>query len=64
MHAPVGSPLNFIKMSGSSRGSKRDEFNPNIDSNGVAHLYPFPIEDAARTEDQHAHREVNTIDAR
>ena len=53
MHAPVGSPLNFIKMNnGSSRGSRRDEFHPNVDANGKSHLYPFPIEDAARTEDQ------------
>jgi len=64
MHAPVGSPLNFIKMNSSSRGSKRDEFHPNIDSNGATHLYPFPIEDAARTEDQDEHRKVNKNDAR
>ncbi len=52
MHAPVGSPLNFIQMkNSSSRGSKRDEFHPNVDSRGATHLYPFPIEDAARTED-------------
>lgn len=53
MHAPVGSPLNFIQMkngSGSRTGG-RDEFHPNIDSKGATHLYPFPIEDAARTED-------------
>lgn len=66
MHAPVGSPLNFIQMKngGSSRGSKRNEFHPNIDSNGAAHLYPFPIEDANRTEDQYAHRKVNQIESR
>jgi hypothetical protein len=52
MHAPVGSPLNFIQMkNGGSRTGGRDEFHPNIDSKGATHLYPFPIEDAARTED-------------
>lgn len=65
MHAPVGSPLNFIQMkNGSSRGGKRDEFHPNIDSNGAAHLYPFPIEDANRTEDQFAHKHVNQQESR
>jgi hypothetical protein len=65
MHAPVGSPLNFIQMkNGSSRGSQRDEFHPNTDAAGTTHLYPFPIEDAARTEDQHVHRKVNVNDAR
>ena len=64
MHAPVGSPLNFIKMGGSSRGSKRDEFHPNIDAQGATHLYPFPIEDANRTEDQYEHRKVNKDEAR
>ena len=66
MHAPVGSPLNFIQMKSQtgSRSSKRDEFHPNTDSRGTTHLYPFPIEDAVRTEDQHAHREVNKDEAR
>lgn len=65
MHAPVGSPLNFIQMkNGGSRGSKRDEFNPNLDSSGGLHLYPFPIEDANRTDDQHVHKQVNQLDSR
>jgi hypothetical protein len=62
MHAPVGSPLNFIQMK--SRSGVRSEFHPNTDMQGVTHLYPFPIEDAARTQDQHDHRDVNTNDAR
>ena len=44
---------------GSSKGGMRDEFHPNVDSNGAAHLYPFPIEDANRTDDQFAHKQVN-----
>ena len=64
MNAPVGSPLNFIKMNSSSRGSKRDEFNPNMDAAGSTTLYPFPIEDANRTEDQEKHREINKAEAR
>ena len=65
MHAPVGSPLNFIQLKNkSSRGSQRDEFHPNTDSQGATHRYPFPIEDANRTEDQHAHRKVNVKDSR
>ena len=60
MHAPVGSPLNFIQMkNGGSRTGNRDEFHPNIDSKGATHLYPFPIEDAARTADQRDHHDVN-----
>ena len=58
----------FVKEAGADavklEGGKRDEFHPNTDMNGVTHLYPFPIEDAARTEDQHAHREINKGDAR
>ena len=65
MHAPVGSPLNFIQMkNGGSRSGVRDEFHPNIDSKGATHLYPFPIEDAARTADQQEHRDINQSDAR
>ena len=65
MHAPVGSPLNFIQMkNGGSRGGTRDEFHPNVDATGATHLYPFPIEDAARTSDQTVHRNVNMNDAR
>lgn len=65
MHAPVGSPLNFIQMkNGSSRGSKRDEFHSNIDSTGAVHLYPFPIEDANRTADQFDHKIVNQIESK
>lgn len=64
MNAPVGSPLNFIKMNSSSRGSKRDEFHPNTDAAGSTTLYPFPIEDANRTEDQEKHREINKAEAR
>ena len=64
MHAPVGSPLNFIQMKNSSRSSnKRDQFNPNRTHNGV-NLYPFPIEDADRTEQEHDFREFNKNDAR
>ena len=44
---------------GGSRIGQRDEFHPNIDSKGATHLYPFPIEDAARTADQRDHHDVN-----
>ena len=64
MHAPVGSPLNFIYMKNVSRSGIRNEFHPNMDAKGVTHLYPFPIEDAQRTESQDDHRNVNTNDAR
>lgn len=54
MNAPVGSPLNFIKMNSTSK-SKNSIIDPKVENRP----YPFPIEDASRTEEQFAHRKVN-----
>ena len=48
-HAPVGSPLNFIQM----RAQQVGRGDPNSD---YKYIYPFPIEDGQRAQDQEDQR--------